>query len=241
MTDAKLCLHGQTYQLLLVYLDDVIVFSKTFDKHLERLDKVLTRLTHHSLKLKREKCSFLQKQVSYLGYVVSSEGISTDPDKISVVRDWSVPTTVKQLCSFLGFASYCHHFVKDFSKVADSLHDLQNWCLHEMKLKKRLLVPFPKQWKIGHQHAFDTLKCLLTTAPVLGYADFSHQFILDTDASHQGLGAVLSQHHQGKRPVIAYWSRLLRPSERNMDNYSSMKLELLALKWAITINFVATC
>ena len=89
------CPHDQIYQLLLVYLYDVIVFSKTFDEHLERLDKVLTRLAQQGLKIKREKCSFLRREVSYLGYVVSSNGVSTDPDKISVVRNWPVPKTVK--------------------------------------------------------------------------------------------------------------------------------------------------
>ncbi|CAB4027585.1 Hypothetical predicted protein [Paramuricea clavata] len=206
------CLHDQIYQLLLVYLDDVIVFSKTFDEHLERLDKVLTRLAQQGLKIKREKCSFLRKEVSYLGYVVSSDGVSTDPDKISVVKNWP---------------------------VADPLHELQNRCLHELKLKKHLLVPFPKRWEIVYQQAFDRLKHLLTTAPVLGYADLSQPFILETDASHQGLGAVLSQELQGKRRVIAYASRRLRPTERNMDNYSSMKLEMLALKWTI-LNVLAT-
>ena len=134
------CLHDQIYQLLLVYLDDVIVFSKTFEEHLERLDKVLTRLAQHGLKIKREKCSFLQKAVSYLGYVVSSNGISTDPDKITVVENRPVPGTVKELRSFLGFASYYRRFVKDFSKVADPLHELMNRCLHELKLTKRPLV-----------------------------------------------------------------------------------------------------
>ena len=237
------CFHDQIYQLLLVYLDDVIVFSKTFDEHLERLEKVLTRLAQQGLKIKRKKCSFLRKEVSYLGYVVSSDGVSTDPDKISVVKNWPVPKTVKELRSFFGFAGYYRlgwllsSLRKDFSKVADPLHELQNRCLHKLKLKKHLLVPFPKHWKIVHQQAFDRLKHLLTTAPVLGYADFSQPFILETDASHQGLGAVLSQELQGKRRVIAYASRRLRPTERNMDNYSSMKLEMLALKWAVTDKF----
>ncbi len=151
------CLHDQIYQLLLVYLDDVIIFSKTFDEHLERLDKILTRLAQQGLKIKREKCSFLRKEVSYLGYVVSSGGVSTDPDKIHVVKNWPVPKTVKELRLFLGFASYYRRFVKDFSKIADPLHDLQNRCLHEVKLKKHLLLPFPKQWKIVHQQAFDEI------------------------------------------------------------------------------------
>ena len=191
-----------------------LLFSR---KHLERLDKILTRLAQHGLKIKREKCSFLQKAVSYLGYVVSCNGISTDPDKITVVKDCPVPGPVKELRSLLEFACYYRRFVKDFSKVADRLfnepHELMNRCLHELKLKKRLLVSFPKRWKTVHQEAFDKLKYLLTTVPILGYADFLQPFILETNASHQGLGAVLSQELEGKRHVIVYTSRRLRPTE----------------------------
>ena len=231
------CLHDQIHQLLLVYIDDVIVFSKTFEEHLERLEKVLSRLHQHGLKIKPEKCKFLQPQVSYLGYVVSADGVTTDPDKISAVQNWKVPSSVKELRSFLRFASFYRRFVKDFSKIASPLHDLQNRCLHELKLAKRLQVPFPKRWTTEHQQSFDKLKSLLVTAPVLGYADFSQPFIVETDASHQGLGAVLSQEIKGRKRVISYASRRLRPSERNMENYSSMKLEMLALKWAVTEKF----
>ena len=127
--------------------------------------------------------------------------------------------------------------MKYFSKVTDPLHDLQNRCLRELKLTKHLLVLFTKRWKTIHQKAFDKLKHLLTTAPVLGYADFTQPFILESDASHQGLGAVLFQELQEQERVIAYASRRLRPTERNMKNYSSMKLEMLALKWAVTDMF----
>ena len=158
--------------------------------------------------------------------MVSSDGVSTDPDKISVVATCKVPTSVKELRSFL----------EDFSKIAGPLHNLRSKCLHEMKLKKRLLIPFAKCWTIAQQHAFDKLKHVLTTAPVLGYADFSKPFALETDASHQGLGAVLSQELQGH--VIGYASRKLRPPERHMDNCMyCMKLQLLALKWAVTEKF----
>ena len=158
------CLHDQIFQLLLVYMDDIIVFSSSFEAHLERLDKVLTRLEEHGLKIKPSKCQFLRKQVTYLGYRISATGVSTDPDKVTAVKNWEVPNTVKELRSFLGFASYYRRFVKDFSKVAGPLHDLVNRCLHEFKTKKHLTVPFSEQWDSGCQEAFNELKQRLTTA-----------------------------------------------------------------------------
>ena len=231
------CLHDQVFQTLLVYIDDIIVFADTFEEHMLRLDRALARLAAHGLKIKPSKCNFLSRQVSYLGYTVSDQGISTDPEKIAAVKNWKTPHTLKELRSFLGFASYYRRFIRDFAKVAGPLHDLQNKCLHEMKANKRLHTPFHKMWSEEHREIFNKLKHLLTTAPVLGYADFTKPFILETDASNQGLGAVLSQEKNGMRYVVAYASRRLRPSERNMENYSSMKLELLALKWAVTEKF----
>ena len=232
------CLNDQIFQILLVYIDDIIVFSETYDEHLSRLDRVLARLSQHGLKIRMDKCKFLQREVSYLGYTVSDKGVSTDPDKVAVVKEWKVPESVKELRSFLGFASYYRRFIKNFAKIAGPLHDLQNTCLHNIKKNKGKCRPFSEQWNIDHQVAFDKLRILLTTAPVLGYADFTKPFIVETDASNLGLGAVLSQEDEnGKARVISYASRRLRPPEKNMENYSSMKLELLALKWAVTDKF----
>ncbi|CAG2247533.1 unnamed protein product [Mytilus edulis] len=159
------------------------------------------------------------------------EGIHTDPDKISAVQDFEIPTTVKKLKSFLGLAGYYRRFTQGFSKIAGPLHKLaQKFTPHPRKL-------FGKEWTTDCQTAFDTLKEHLVTAPILSYAKFDEPFILETDASMQGLGAVLSQYIDGKLRVVAYASRALRPNERNMDNYSSRKLELLALTWAITEKF----
>ena len=172
----------------------------------------------------------------YLGYQILAKGISTDPDKVAAVENWKVPNTVKELRSFLGFASYYRRFVKDFSKVAGPLHELVNHCFHEIKLK-RLIPSFESRWNEDCQKAFSELKHSLMTAPVWGYADYTKPFILETDASHQGLGAVLSQNIDGNKRVIAYVSRRLRPPEQNMAIYSSMRLELLALKWVIKEKF----
>lgn len=224
------------FQILLVYLDDILLFSETFTSHLERLDIVLKRLQQTGLKVKVEKCHFLQERVTFLGHQISAEGISTDPNKISAVKEWPVPTTLKGLRSFLGFCSYYRRFVQGFSKIAGPLHDLVNMCLHVGPPAKvnQMLVSL---WNAECQNSFDILKDMLTSAPVLGFADFTSPFILETDASGLGLGAVLSQRQDGKIRVISYASRRLRNAEKNDKNYSSMKLELLALKWAIVEKF----
>ena len=114
----------QRFQTLLLYLDDIIIFSSTVDQQLERLEMVLTRLKQEGLKAKLEKCCFFQQQVTYLGHVVSKDGVSTDPAKISAVSEWRRPTNVTELRSFLGFASYYRRFVEGFAKLAAPLHRL---------------------------------------------------------------------------------------------------------------------
>ncbi len=171
-----------------------------------------------------------------LGHLVSAEGIATDPNKISAVKQWPVPTTLKALRSFLGFSGYYRRFVPGFSKIAGPLHDLVNQCLNEgppAKVNQKMIGG----WSPECQASFDVLKEKLTSAPMLGFADFTAPFILETDASNQGLGAVLLQQQEEKKRVISYASRRLRNAERNDKNYSSMKLELLSLKWAVTEKF----
>ena len=225
------------YQSVLLYLDDIIVFSTTVQQHLERLGEVFSRLQKQGLKVKVSKCSFFQHQVSYLGHVVSREGVSTDPAKIEVVREWRRPGHLAELRSFLGFASYYRRFVEGFSKLAAPLHHLVGRLNGPRKKGKTPPVPLASTWDEECEHAFLSLKERLTSAPVLAYADFSKPFILEVDASHGGLGAILSQEHQGKVRPVAFASRGLRAAERNMENYSSMKLELLAVKWAVTEKF----
>ncbi|KAL7831377.1 hypothetical protein SRHO_G00308800 [Serrasalmus rhombeus] len=226
----------QQCQSLLLYLDDIVIFSSTVAQHLERLDLVLGRLQREGLKAKLEKCSFFKQEVSYLGHVISSQGVATDPSKIEAVAGWRRPGTVSELRSFLGFTSYYRRFVEGFAKLAAPLHKLVAE-LAGTKSRKGLERSFSSSWSEHCQYSFDELKRRLTTAPVLAYADFNLPFILEVDASHSGLGAVLSQEQGGKIRPVAYASRGLRPTERNMTNYSSMKLEFLALKWAMTEKF----
>jgi hypothetical protein len=222
-----------TYCLL--YLDDIVIYSSMYEEHLVRLEAVFRRLSEAGLKLKASKCKFFQHSIKYLGHVVSAEGISADPDKIAAVRNYPVPTNVKEVQSFLGFVGFYRRFVKGFSTIARPLHELTQGtgCTGSKKSRKRRpKVPF--LWGPNHQKAFEELIHRLITAPVLAYADYTKPFILHTDASMSGLGAILYQEQEGKERVIAYASRGLKPAERN---YPVHKWEFLALKWAVTEKF----
>ncbi len=214
------------------------MFSSSVEQHLERLGVVLGRLERERLKAKLEKCVFLQSQVRYLGHVISAKGVATDPRKAQAVSQWRRPSNITELRSFLGFASYYRRFVEGFAKIAAPLHRLvAEFSSVRSRPKKHVGLDFIDAWSEQCQQGFEELKVKLTTALVLAYADFSQLFILEVDASHGGLGAVLSQEQDGKLRPIAYASCSLRPTERNMSNYSSMKLEFLALKWAMTEKF----
>ncbi|XP_062375193.1 uncharacterized protein LOC134063614 [Sardina pilchardus] len=228
----------KSFHSLLLYLDDIVVFSTSFHQHLERLEMVLSRLQQHRLKLKLTKCHFFQSEVKYLGHVISAHGVATDPEKISAVSEWRRPTNITELRSFLGFASYYRRFVEGFAGLAAPLHAVVGKVQGSRKKPgSRVLGPFSQHWNEMCEQAFQQLKTRLVSAPVLGFADFTRPFRLEIDASHQGLGAILSQEIDGKCRPIAFASRGLRPAERNMSNYSSMKLEFLALKWAVTEKF----
>lgn len=227
----------QQCQSVLLYLDDIVVFSSTVQEHLERLAVVLGRLRKEGLKAKLSKCSFFRTEVSYLGHVISDQGVATDPSKVEVVASWPIPITATELRSFLGFASYYRRFVEGFAKLAAPLHRRVAELIGKTAKRKKPAPSTAGLWNEECQQSFDALKAKLVSAPVLAYADFSRPFILEIDASHSGLGAVLSQEQEGVVRPIAYASRGLRPTERNMSNYSSMKLELLGLKWALTEKF----
>lgn len=208
---------------LLLYLDDIVVFSSSVAQHVERLEVALSCLECEGLKVKLSKSAFFQREVRYLGHVISAPGVSTDPSKIEAIAKWKCPTSVSELHSFLGFASYYHRFVEEF--VAE-------WTAAWPKA--RASQGFSSTWTEECQRSFDELKGRLTSTLVLTYADFSLPFVLEVDASYGGLGAVLFQEQVGK---VAYASHSLRPTEHNLSNYSFMKLEFLALKWAMTEKF----
>ncbi len=174
----------QSFQSLLLYLVDVVVFSTSVEKLLQRLELVLQRLQKENLKVKLSKCCFLQKQVKYLGHVVSEDGVAIDPDKIAAVTPWKCPENVKELKSFLGFASYYRRFVPGFSQIASPLNSLAAKLTSKDKRVKNPIKPHRTE---KCHTAFQTLEQKLTTAPVLAYADFNKPFILDVDASHDRL------------------------------------------------------
>ena len=227
------CMGELHLQHCLIFLDDTLVFSKTFSEHLERLEGVFDRLAKHNLKLKPSKCEFFTSSVRYLGHIVSDKGIETDPDKTSALETWPVPQNVKALRSLLGFTGYYRRFVKDYSKLVKPLNDLLiGHPTNKASKAKRKKVPWV--WGYEQQVAFESIIAKLTSPPILAYADFKKPFIVNIDASGDGLGAVLYQVQDGKERVVAYASRGLRSSERN---YPAHKLEFLCLKWALSDKF----
>ena len=191
-------LAGLQWKICLLYLDDVIVFSKTFEDHLDRLSQVLARIGKAGLKVSPKKCHFFQSSVQVLGHVVSAEGVGTDFLKIQAVKEWPMPTTVKELRSFLGLCSYYRRYVPNFALVARPLH----------KLTERDSI---FKWTPDCQTSFEQLKHLLTSSPILAYPAVGVEYLLDTDASNEALGSVLSQVQNGHERVISYYSRCSHP------------------------------
>ena len=206
-------LKGLQWNTCLVYLDDVIVYAGEFDQALGRLDEVFRRLGSAGLKLNPQKCNLFQEEVSYLGHVVSKEGVGTDPEKTRAIESWPEPKNVSQLRSFLGTCSYYRRFIGGYANIAKPLHILTE--------KNRVF-----SWNEDAQEAFEKLKTALVTSPILAYPDPESMFILDTDASDHGIGSVLSQIQEGKERVIAYFSRTLNKPERR---YCVTRKELLAV------------
>ena len=226
------CLGDLNMKICVIYLDDLIIFSNSFEQHLERLDIVLTRLQQCNLKLSADKCYFFQERVKFLGHIVSKDGIETDPDKIEKIKNWPRPNNPDELRSFVAFAGYYRRFVKDFSKVTKPLTDLLPPTSTKKTSKSKMLKEW--KWEQEHEDTFNRLKELLTSPPILAYPEFQQPFELHIDASGKGLGAILYQTQNNQKKVIAYASRSLSRPEKN---YSAFKLEFLALKWAVTEKF----
>ena len=206
-------------QFVSVYIDDVLVFSQSLDEHLEHLRLVIQKIQDAGLKLKPAKCQFVREEVEYLGHVLTPSGLKTNLKLVESVVNYPRPQNSKEVKQFLGLSSYYRRFIQKFAAIAQPLTALT-----------RNGVVF--EWTEDCQAAFDRLKQSLTTAPVLCYPAFDLPFVLETDASIKGIGAILSQvQRDGQCHPVAYASRSLTAAERN---YGITELETLAVVWSIT-------
>nr|XP_032813814.1 LOW QUALITY PROTEIN: uncharacterized protein LOC116944364 [Petromyzon marinus] len=212
----ELVMRGLQWEQCLIYLNDVIVFSRSLSEHWSRLREVFQRLRAAHLKLKPRKCYLAQREVGYLGHRVNEAGVRTNPEKVRAVVEWPRPRNLTEIRSFLGLATYYRRFVKGFSEIALPLTQLTS-------------PKNPYQWTEACQTAFTTLKDHLTHTPTLAFPNFTTDFILDTDTCSSGLGVVLSQVQGGTERVIAYASRTLSGAELN---YCMTSQELYAVIFA---------
>ena len=213
------------YISTLVYLDDIIVFSKSIDEHIEALHTVFNLLASAGLRLKSKKCEFLKEKLHYLGHIVSREGVAPDDRKIQSILEYPEPRNIKELQSFLGLASYYRKFIRAFTEKAHSL-------------TKLIRKDIKWEWGNDQRDAFECIKSCLTQSPILKYPDFTREFIIHTDASGYGIGAVLAQMqrspltNQETEVVIAYSSKHLTDRE---VKWSTTEKEALAIIHAIDV------
>lgn len=203
---APLLRHG-----VLVFIDDILVYSSTLSAHIKLLRQVFELLEQHQLHLKMSKCSFAQKQLTYLGHVISAQGVATDEKNTMAVRNWPTPTTVREVRGFLGLAGYYRWFVRNFGIISRPLTNL---------LKKNTVFVWTKETDAAFQH----LKSALCSAPVLALPRFDRPFELETDASDFGIGVVLMQDGH----PLAFFSKHLQPKQRGLSTYEKEFMAILA-------------
>ena len=202
---------------ILVYLDDILVYSRSIEEHWDHLERALDRLRQAKLYGRLHKCEFFKDKVDYLGFEVSANGVNASPEKVKAILDWPRPQTVHDIRSFLGLASYYRKFIRGFSQIAKPLTDLtrekKTWC-----------------WGDAEGNSFTALQVAMATAPVLRLPDFEKQFVVTTDASDVAVGAILEQDFSSGLQPIAFASRKLNATE---IRYSAYERELLGIVWAI--------
>ena len=205
------------FRIAICYMDDIVIWSQTFEDHMNHLEQVLILLRKANLKLKRKKCTFGVDRLRYLGFMIHEQGISPCEDKVEAIKSFPIPQNVRQVRSFVGMAQFYRKFIKDFATIARPLYNLM-----------KAHVKF--SWTNDCQLSFETLKGALCSDDILIYPDFSKRFIVATDASDMSIGATLCQYHDNDtlRPV-AYAGRSLNKAEKN---YSVTHRELLAIVWA---------
>ena len=194
---------------------------------------MFSRLYEAGLRLKAKKCHLFQHEVKFLGFLVTPQGIKTDPDKTLLIKNWPVPTTTREVRQYLGIVSYYRKFIPQFSKTATPLTELLKGKLVN-RGNHKMFVPVEFMWTDRQQSAFEELRRALLEDVCLNHPDFSQPFVLEIDASRGALGAVLSQEVNGQLRPIAFASRKTNSAE---SNYPAHRLEFLALKWAVTTKF----
>ena len=201
------------------YLDDVIIHSNSWSDHLSHLQQVFNRIRNAKLTVKQRKCQFVMERCNYLGHVVGSGQVRPDPSKLEAVKSFATPTTKKEVRIFLGLTGYYRKFINKYSSLAAPLSDLT-----------RKVVPNKVPWSDKCERAFNTLKQILCLNPVLQSPDFNKPFLLQTDASNKGVGAILSQvdDNNEEHPVV-FFSRKLLPCEQ----YTTVEKECLAIKLGV--------
>jgi hypothetical protein len=198
-------LHDFMCLFILVFFDDILIYSDSWSSHLQHVRTVLQRLRNHNLAVKHSKCSFGTTTVTYLGHVITAQGVAMDAEKIAAVQAWPPPRTVRVVHGFLGLIGYYHKFIQSYGELAVPLTQL---------LKREAL-----RWTPEASKAFDSLKAALTSAPVLQLPDFEKPFIVDCDASGSGFGVVLHQ-GGGQLPSSAVPLRPTMPSSPLMSRNS---------------------
>jgi len=217
----SIVLKENNWKNCVIYLDDVLIFSKTYEEHLKHLESVLEKIEKAGLKLSPHKCRFFANEVKFLGHIVSKEGLQTDPSKIEKIRNWEAPSSVADLRSFLGFCNYYRKFIYDYAYLSAPLEvALSN--LDKKKSEKSTKI----EWNDNMKKSFEQLKMKLCSPPILSFPSKEGEFILDTDASFYGIGAVLSQRQNNEEKVIAYASRKLTKYEKS---YCITRKELLSV------------
>jgi hypothetical protein len=209
-------------KFVLVFFDDILLYSATLEDHLQHLRLVFELLTRDKWTLKLSKCAFAQTQISYLGHVISAVGVGTDPSKLDAISQWPSPSSVKELRSFLGLAGYYRRFVRHFGIISKPLTNL---------LRKNILFI----WTPAHESAFTALKSALCNSPVLALPNFERSFTIETDASESGVGAVLMQDGH----PLAFLSKALGPKTRGLSTYEKefMAILLAVQAWRPYLQF----
>jgi hypothetical protein len=201
---------------VLIFMDDILIYGPSLSAHLVQLQQVLDIIQQNQLSIKRSKCMFAQQQLEYPGHIISKDGVATDPKKVQAVQDWPVPTNTKQVRGFLVLTGYYRKFIQHYSLISRTLSDL---------LKKDKVF----QWNLTEQQAFDHLQQKMLEAPVLALPNFVVPFTVETDASKQGVGAVLMQDGH----PVAYLSKALGQVAQTLSTYGKECLAILLAveKW----------